>query len=150
MSILERLENDMKKAAKARDTERLGVIRFVRSQTKNREIELRRKLTDEDAIGVLVRLAKQHRESIEQFTAGGRDELVAAEQRKLGIVNEYLPAPLDDRELAEIVSDAIEETGAGGPGDMGIVMKAVMPRVMGRVEGDKVKTLVQRLLKGGE
>ncbi|MBN2564366.1 MAG: GatB/YqeY domain-containing protein [Candidatus Eisenbacteria bacterium] len=150
MSILERLENDMKKAAKARDTERLGVIRFVRSQTKNLEIELMRKLADEDVIGVLAKLAKQHREAIEQFTAGGRAELVAAEERKLGIVTEYLPAPLDESELQDIVSAAIEETGASTPGDMGLVMKAVMPRVKGRVEGDEVKRVVVSRLTRGE
>ena len=150
MGILERLEQDMKKAAKARESERLGVIRFVRSQTQNRRIELGRDLTDEDVIGVLARLAKQHREAIEQFAEGGRDELVAAEKRKLDVLGDYLPEPLDDEELAAIITEVIEETGATGPGDMGPVMKAVMPRVKGRVEGGKVKSLVQSRLSGGD
>jgi uncharacterized protein len=150
MSILERLESDMKKAAKAREAERLGVIRFVRSQTKNREIELMRPLTDEDVIGVLARLAKQHREAIEQFKAGGRDELVAAEQRKLAVVNEYLPAKLEDGELEDLIASAIEEAGATGPKDLGLVMKSLMPKVKGRVEGDRVKSLVQSRLSGGK
>jgi uncharacterized protein YqeY len=150
MSILERLEQDMKKAAKARDSERLGVIRFVRSQTKNREIELKRKLTDEDVLGVLAKLAKQHREAIEQFGEGGRDELVAAERRKLEVVNEYLPAPLDDRELEQIILEIIDETGAAGPRDMGLVMKSLMPRVKGRADGGRVKSLVQSRLAQDE
>ncbi len=149
MSILERLENDMKKAAKARDSERLGVIRFVRSRTKNREIELRRELNDEDVIEVLARLAKQHRESIEQFAAGGRDELVRQEERKLSIVEEYLPAPLSEAELDEILTRVIGETGATGPRDIGVVMKTLMPLVKGRADGKAVKELVQARLTGG-
>jgi uncharacterized protein YqeY len=148
MSILERLEHDMKKAAKARESERLGVIRFVRSQTKNREIELGRELTDEDVVGVLARLAKQHRESIDQFTEGGREELVESEKRKLAVLSEYLPEPLDDAELDRIITEVIEETGATGPSDMGPVMKGIMPRVKGRVEGGRVKSLVQARLSG--
>jgi uncharacterized protein YqeY len=150
MSILERLELDMKTAAKARESERLGVIRYVRAQTKNREIELGRELDDDDVLGVLSKLAKQHREAIEQFTSGGREELVAAEQRKLAVVNEYLPAQLSDSELDEIVSSTIDETGATGPGDIGLVMKSLMPRVKGRADGGRVKRVVQVRLAGGE
>lgn len=150
MSILERLKSDMITAAKARESERLGVIRFVRSQTKNRSIELGRDLEDEDVIEVLARLAKQHREAIEQFGTGGRDELVAREERQLAVVEEYLPARLTDDELLQIVSDVIHETEASGPRDIGTVMKAVMPRVKGRAEGGKVKELVQSRLLGGD
>jgi uncharacterized protein YqeY len=146
MSILERLEQDMKKAAKARDSERLGVIRYVRAQAKNRSIELGRELEDEDVLGVLAKLARQHAESIEQFTVGGRDELVAAERRKLDVLKEYLPAELGDDELDEIVRAVIDETGAEGPRDIGVVMKTLMPRVRGRADGGKVKSLVESRL----
>jgi uncharacterized protein YqeY len=150
MTILERLEGDMVKAAKARDAERLGVIRFVRSRTKNRQIELKRELKDEDVVEVLARIAKQHRESIEQFAEGGRDELVEREKRQLAIVEEYLPAQLGEDELLQIVEEVIEETGAAGPKDMGSVMKAIMPKVKGRADGKAVKALVQeRLTDGG-
>ncbi|MCK4679752.1 GatB/YqeY domain-containing protein, partial [bacterium] len=104
MNLLERLESDMIKAAKARDSERLGAIRFVRSRTKNRQIELRRELKDEDVVEVLSRIAKQHRESIEQFQEGGRDELVEHERRQLSVIEEYLPAQLGEQELLEILS----------------------------------------------
>jgi uncharacterized protein YqeY len=149
MSILDRLKSDMVTAAKARDAGRLGVIRFVRAQTKNREIELKRELDDEDVIGVLVRLAKQHREAIEQFTEGGRDELVEKERRQLAVIEEYLPEPLDEDELEALLVEVLEETGASGPGDMGDVMKAIMPKVKGRADGKAVKALVLSRLTGG-
>ncbi len=150
MNLLERLESDMIKAAKARDSERLGAIRFVRSQTKNRQIELRRELKNEDVVEVLSRIAKQHRESIEQFQEGGRDELVKHERRQLSVVEEYLPAQLGEQELLEILSGVIEETGAAGPRDIGMVMKTIMPRVKGRADGKIVKALVQSRLTDGE
>jgi len=149
LSILERLEKDMVKAAKARDAERLGVIRFVRSRAKNRQIELRRDLKDEDVTEVLARIAKQHRESIAQFTEGGRDELVESEKRQLAIVEEYLPEQLGEAEIEDILTEVIAETGASGPGDMGTVMKAVMPRVKGRADGKLVKSLVVAGLASG-
>ena len=149
MNLLERLESDMIKAAKARDSERLGAIRFVRSQTKNRQIELRRELKDEDVVEVLSRIAKQHRESIGQFQEGGRDELVRHERRQLSVIEEYLPAQLGEQELLEILSGVIEETGAAGPRDIGMVMKTAMPRVKGRADGKIVKALVQSRLTGG-
>ncbi len=150
MNLLERLESDMVKAAKARDSERLGAIRFVRSQTKNRQIELKRELKDEDVVEVLSRIAKQHRESIEQFQEGGRDELVEHERRQLSVIEEYLPAQLGEQELLEILSGVIEETGAAGPRDIGTVMKTMMPRVKGLADGKIVKVLVQSRLTGGE
>ena len=150
MNLLERLESDMIKAAKARDSERLGAIRFVRSRTKNRQIELRRELKDEDVVEVLSRIAKQHRESIEQFQEGGRDELVEHERRQLSVIEEYLPAQLGEQELLEILSGVVEETGATGPRDIGMVMKTIMPQVRGRADGKIVKALVQSRLTGGE
>ncbi len=149
MNLLERLESDMIKAAKARDSERLGVVRYVRSQTKNRQIELGRELKDEDVVEVLARIAKQHRESIEQFREGGRDELVKHERRQLSVIEEYLPAQLGEQELLEILSGVVEETGAAGPRDIGMVMKTIMPRVKGRADGKIVKALVQSRLTGG-
>ncbi|MFH1689041.1 MAG: GatB/YqeY domain-containing protein [Candidatus Eisenbacteria bacterium] len=150
MNLLERLNDDMVKAAKARDSERLGAIRFVRSQTKNRQIELKRELKDEDVIEVLSRIAKQHGESIEQFEGGGRAELVERERRQLAVVKEYLPEQLGEQELLEILYGVIKETGAAGPRDIGAVMKAIMPRVKRRADGKKVRSLVQARLAGGD
>ena len=150
MNLLERLDDDMIKAAKARDSERLGVIRFVRSRTKNRQIELKRDLKDEDVVEILVRISKQHRESIEQFESGGRDDLVKRERSQLAVLEEYLPAQLGERELLDILVEVIGETGAAGPGDMGKVMKAMMLRIKGRADGKKVKSLVQSRLAGAD
>jgi len=146
MSILERLQRDMIEATKAREAERLGVIRFVRSELKNREIELGRKLEDDDAIEVLARIAKRHRESIDQFGEGGREDLVKREKRQLAVVDGYLPAKLDEADIAAIVQEAIDEAGAAGPGDLGRVMKTVMPKVKGRADGSAVRGVVQARL----
>jgi len=148
MSILERLERDMIEATKARESERLGVIRFVRSELKNRQIELGRDLEDDDVIEVLARVAKRHNESIEQFTEGGRDDLVESERRQLAVVQVYLPEKLGDDEIARLIEQAIEETGASGRGGLGLVMKAIMPKVKGRADGNAVKQMVQARLAG--
>ncbi len=142
MTIMERLERDMVQAVKGRDAERLGVIRLVRAEAKNLEIELGRKLDDDDAIQVLSRLAKRHRESIEQFTEGGRDDLVERERVQLAVVEEYLPEKLSADELADLIAATIDETGADGPRGVGLVMKALMPKVKGRADGKAVKDLV--------
>jgi uncharacterized protein YqeY len=146
MSILERLERDMIKATKAREAERLGAIRFVRSELKNREIELGRDLEDDDVIEVLARVAKRHNESIEQFREGGRDDLVQREERQLSVVQEYLPEQLDDAEIARMIDAVIEEVGATDPGGLGQVMKTIMPKVKGRADGKVVKDKVQARL----
>ena len=143
MSILERLQSDMIVAAKAREKKRLGAIRFVRSEMKYREIELGRPLKDEDALEVLSRLSKRHRESIEQFTSAERLDLVENEKVGLGVVTEYLPEALTESELAAIVTETIAEVGASVSGEIGLVMKAVMPKVKGRADGKIVRTLVQ-------
>lgn len=147
MSILERLDHDMVEAAKARDKDRLGAIRYVRSELKNRSIELMRELTDDDAVDVLSRVAKKHRESIEQFRGGGREDLAAKEERQLAVTESYLPAKLAAAELSVLIGEAIEEAGAEGPGDLGAVMKAIMPKVKGRADGAAVRSIVQSSLE---
>jgi len=146
MSILEQLQTDMIKAAKAREKGRLGAIRYVRSEMKYREIELGRPLKDEDAIDVLSRLSKRHRESLEQFTSAGRLDLVENEKVGLDVVTAYLPEALTGDELAAIVAETVAEVGASTPGQMGHVMKAIMPKVKGRADGKVIKGLVQAAL----
>ncbi|MBD3349483.1 MAG: GatB/YqeY domain-containing protein [Candidatus Eisenbacteria bacterium] len=150
MTILDRLERDMKEAARARDSARLGAIRFARSELGNRRIEVGRELDESDVTDVLSRIAKRHRESIEQFAGAGRDDLVDRERAQLEVIEEYLPEKLTREELLSIIGEAIEETGASSMRDMGAVMKVVMPRVMGRAEGGEVKSLVQSRLGAGE
>jgi uncharacterized protein YqeY len=150
VTTLERLERDMVEAAKARDSARLGAIRFARSELKNRSIELGRDLKDEDVMEVLGRIAKRHRESIEQFSGAGRDDLVAREREQLAVVEDYLPEKLTESELLSIVDGAIAEAGATSMRDLGAVMKTAMPKVKGRAEGNAVRALVQSRLEGGD
>lgn len=147
MGIPDRIERDMVEAAKARDAARLGAIRYVRSEAKNLEIELGRELGEDDYVAILSRLAKQHREALEQFAGAGRDDLVEKERARLEVIGGYLPEQLSESELRDIVAGALDETGASGPSDMGLVMKAVMPKVKGRADGKAVSALVVALLK---
>jgi len=146
MTILERLERDMVDAAKARDSARLGSIRFARSEITNRRIELGRDMGDDDVIEVLARIAKRHRESIEQFQGAGREDLVSRESAQLKVIEEYLPERMEDEELTAIVEDAIAEVSASSMKDLGAVMKIVMPKVKGRADGSAVKKAVQSRL----
>ncbi len=150
MSILDRLKRDMIEATKARESERLGVIRFVRSEMKNRAIELGRDLKDEDALEVLARVAKRHREAIDQFGPAGRDDLVVREKASLAVVSQYLPEQLSEDEIFSLVKEAVAESGATSLREMGLVMKAVMPKMKGRADGKVVKAMVQKQLAGGE
>ncbi|MFH1502017.1 MAG: GatB/YqeY domain-containing protein [Candidatus Eisenbacteria bacterium] len=146
MTTLERLERDMVEAAKAREATRLGAIRFARSELKNRAIELGCDLDDDDVTEVLTRIAKRHRESIDQFREAARDDLVAHETAQLEVIEGYLPEKLGEAELLALVDEALAETGASSMSDLGNVMKAVMPRVKGRADGGAVRTLVQSRL----
>jgi uncharacterized protein YqeY len=154
MSIKERLEHDMKQAMRDRDAGRLACIRMLRAKLLEREVALRPKLgrehalDDDEALSVIAAYAKQRRESIESFRAGGRDDLARAEQAELEIIAGYLPAPLGEDELRRIVERAIAETGASSPREMGRVMNALMAQLRGRAEGSAVSRLVKELLGG--
>ena len=147
--ITPRLEDDLKDAMRAREKLRLGAIRRARAALKNAEIEARGPLPDEAAAGVLRGLVKQHRESIDQFRAGGRDDLVARETEEMAVLASYLPAGLDEAAVTTIVTEAIAAEGASGPADLGRVMKAAMARVAGRADGKQVRAIAQRQLEGG-
>jgi uncharacterized protein YqeY len=148
-SLQERIDAAAVVAMKARQALRLGVLRLVRSALKNREIDKRAPLDDGDVLQVLVTQAKQRRESIEQFRAGGREELAAKEEAELVVLQEFLPQELGDEELREAIAAAVAEVGASGPKDMGRVMGVLMPRLRGRAEGGAVNRLVREVLAGG-
>lgn len=147
-TLSERLASDMKDAMRARDAVRLGAIRNARAALKNVEIDTRAPLDDAAAEKVLRSLVKQHRESIEQFTAGGRDDLVRKEQAEMEIIAAYLPQQLDEPAIAVVVAEVISAEGATGPSDLGVVMKAAMARLAGRADGGVVRAVAQRLLEG--
>jgi uncharacterized protein len=146
MNLLERIETAMRDAMRARDDHRTQTLRMVMAAAQNRRIELGRPLQDEEVAEVLARQAKQRRESIEQFRAGGREELAAREEAELAILTEYLPDELTRSQIEQLVRAAIDETGANGRRDVGRVMGRVMPRARGRADGRTVSAVVNELL----
>jgi uncharacterized protein YqeY len=146
MMLREKLVDEMKAAMKARDEVRLSAIRMVRASVKNREIDLGKELDDREVTEVISTLAKQRRESIKLFQEAGRSDLVDKEERELSILLGFLPRQLDRDEISEIVAKAVAESGALGPGDMGKVMKIVMPQVSGRADGKLVNEIVREKL----
>lgn len=146
MTLRDTLVDEMKAAMKARDDVRVSAIRMVRSSVKNREIDLGKELDDLEVTEVIATLAKQRRESIKLFQEAGRSDLVQKEERELTILLDFLPRQLDSGEIADIVAGAIAECGARGPGDMGKVMKVVMPRIAGRADGKAVSEIVRGML----
>ncbi len=147
--LQERIENDIKEAMKAREKERVGALRLVKAALQNRAIEKREELGDEDVIAVLSTLAKQRKDSIEQYTAGGRDDLAAIEKAELAIIEKYLPEQMGADEVKREVVAAIEASGAEGPKDMGKVMGVLMPKLKGKADGKLVNQLVRQLLAEG-
>ena len=148
MSIKETLQDDLKKAMRSGDVMRRSVIRMLRSEIHNREIESRSELDDAATIQLLGRQAQQRRDSIEAFERAEREDLVEKERAELAIIMEYLPEQLSGEELLEIVRSAVEQVGASGPQDMGKVMGAVMPKVRGKAEGREVNRIASELLRG--
>lgn len=131
---------------KARDETRVGTLRMVMTAIKNAEVERGHPLSDEETVEMIAREAKRRRESIDAFSKGGREDLVAKERAELAILEAYLPAALSEAELLALVDEAILETGAIMPADMGKVMKAVMPKVRGRADGGAVSSAVRARL----
>jgi len=136
----------MKESLKKGDKLRLSVIRLARAAIKNKEIELRKKLSDDEVIGILFSLVTRHKESIEQYKGGGRDDLVHKEEAELSILQEYLPDPLEEEELREMVEETISEVKAESKADLGKVMGLIMTRVRGRADGRMVKETVLKKL----
>jgi hypothetical protein len=136
-------------AMKARDRARLDPLRMLKTALTNREIEKGGPLDDAEALHVVASLVKQRRDSIEQFTKGGRADLAAKEAREIGMLEIYLPPAMDPAELDALVAATVAELGAASPKDVGRVMKSVMAKVAGRgVDGKAVNELVRRRLGG--
>ncbi|MFZ4756182.1 MAG: GatB/YqeY domain-containing protein [Miltoncostaeaceae bacterium] len=148
MSLLERLTDDMKTAMKAGDKDTLGVVRRAIAAMQNARIEKREDLDEQEEIKVIRSIAKQHKESIEQFRAAGREDLATKEEAELEILSTYLPAAMDQAQLEALVDAAIAESGASSMKDMGSVIKIVMARAQGQAEGGAVSALVKGKLGG--
>lgn len=146
MSTLERLNQDMKSAMKARDKKTLGVIRMVKASMQNEAIKLGEDLSKEEELTVLSREVKQRKDSLQEFKEAGREDLVEGLNEEIEILQVYMPKQLTEEELEQIVQETIEEVGASSKSDMGKVMSAVMPKVKGKTEGSKVNKLVLKQL----
>ncbi len=146
MGLKERLDADLKAAMKDRETLKLSVVRMVKSAVKYREIEVMKPLDDPGIQGVIVSEIKRRRDSVEQYKAGNRQDLVDKEEAEIAILQGYLPQPLSEKELSAKVDEAIARVGAKGPKDMGAVMKALLPEVQGRAEGKVVSEMVKQRL----
>lgn len=146
MNLSARIESDYLAAMKARDELRVGVLRMLKAAAKMRQVELRRALTDDEFLDVVAKQAKQRRESVEQFAAADRADLVAKEERELVVLLAYMPAPLSDAELAEAVAAAVAELDARSMKDMGRVVQSVLAAHKGRVDGKRVSVAVKARL----
>ena len=146
MSLKERITEDMKASMRAGDKERLAGIRLVLAAIKQREVDERIQLDDTQVLAVLDKMIKQRRESITQFEAGGRADLVARESAELAVLQGYLPAQLSDAEVEGAIRAAIASTGATSMKDMGKVMAAVKPQVQGRTDMGALSARIKGLL----
>jgi hypothetical protein len=147
MSFLKKLDDDVKTALKASESLKVSVLRMAKAALKNREIDKRGDLTEEDIVSVLSSLAKQRRESIEQFSKGGREDLAEKERQELAILQSYLPQLLPTEELDRLIIEAIQESAAVGIKDIGKVMRILMPRLKGAADGKVVNQRVRELLE---
>lgn len=133
-----RLQNDLKEAMRSSDTTRRDVVRFLRSEIHNVEIERGRPLSDDEIIAVVQRQIKQRHDSIEQFDRGGRQDLVDIERGQIAILEQYLPPQLSDSDVLAIAREVVRELQASGPGDMGRVMPILRQRIGSRAQGNAV------------
>ncbi|HZO33610.1 MAG TPA: GatB/YqeY domain-containing protein [Gaiellaceae bacterium] len=146
MSLITELEEEVKEAMLARDTERRDALRLILSSLRSAEKDLQRPLSDDEELQVLQRERKKRIEAAEAFRDGGREEQAQKEETELAILQEFMPEPLSEDELERIVDDAIAENGATSLQDLGRVMADVMPQVAGRADGSAVGQLVREKL----
>ncbi|MDE1182121.1 GatB/YqeY domain-containing protein [Paraburkholderia sp.] len=146
MSLKDRINDDMKAAMRARETGRLGTVRLLLAAVKQREVDERVTLDDAAITAVIDKMIKQRKDSISQFEAAGRADLVAQEQAELEVLAAYMPAQLSDAEVAAEVDAAIAQVGASGPQDMGKVMGVLKPKLAGRADMTAVSGLVKAAL----
>jgi uncharacterized protein len=148
MALKEQLDADLKSAMIAKDTVKLSVVRMLKSAIKYREIELMKPLDDAGVLQVVTAEVKRHKDSVEQYRAGNRQDLVDQEEAEIRILQTWLPEQLSEAALLALVEAAVTSTGAAGPRDMGKVMKALQPEVTGKADGKQVSELVKARLSG--
>jgi uncharacterized protein YqeY len=151
-SIIDRLNEDLKAAMRAKDKVRLRTLRSLRSALKNKEIDQRQEgaetvLSEQDQLAVLRKQANQRKDSIEQYEEAGREDLVQKEREELAVLEEYMPEQMSDDELRDRLQAIVDDVGASSMGDMGPVMGRAMSELRGRVDGSRVQEMVQQLLR---
>ncbi|GGC92101.1 hypothetical protein GCM10007216_23560 [Thalassobacillus devorans] len=147
MSLVERLNQDMKQAMRNKEKEKLTVIRMVKASLQNEAIKLGRgELSEEEELTVLSREVKQRKDSLHEFQEAGREDLVEKLNREIEILQAYMPKQLSEEELEQVVQETIAEVGASSKKDMGKVMSAIMPKVKGKADGSQVNKLVLKHL----
>jgi uncharacterized protein YqeY len=146
VTLIAEIEDELKDAMRARDAERRDALRLILNALKNSEKELRRPLTEDEELQVLQRERKRRVEAADAFRAGGREEQAQSEERELAILEEFMPEPLSEDEIEEIVDDVIAEVGATSMADLGRVMADVMPQIAGRADGSRVSQIVREKL----
>ncbi len=146
MSLLERLNDDMKQAMRNKEKDKLTVIRMIKASIQNEAIKLGAELTEEQELTILSREVKQRKDSLHEFEKAGREDLVEKVRTELQFVELYMPKQLTEEEVSNIVLETIAETGANSKADMGKVMAAIMPKVKGKADGAIVNKLVQQHL----
>ncbi len=146
MSLKQQITEDMKTAMRAKETARLGAIRLLLAAMKQREVDERIELTDADVIAIIEKMLKQRRDSISQYKAANRQDLVDVEEFEVSILQTYMPQQLSEAEVIAAIAEAIAATGAAGPQDMGKVMGVVKPKLAGRADMGKVSGLIKAQL----
>ncbi len=144
--LKQRIQDDMKSAMKGGDKRKLGVIRLIMAAIKQREVDERIELDDDQVLAVLDKMVKQRRDSIEQYAKAGRDELAEQEQFEIEVLQEYLPEALSEEEITDLIKQAMAETGAESMRDMGKVMGILKPKLQGRADMGAVSAKIKQLL----
>ena len=146
MSLKQQISEDMKAAMRAKETARLGAIRLLLAAMKQREVDERIELTDADVVSIIEKMLKQRRDSISQYKAANRQDLVDVEEFEVSVLQTYMPQQLSEAEIVSAIAEAIAATGAAGPQDMGKVMGVVKPKLAGRADMGKVSGLIKAQL----
>lgn len=146
MSLIDALKDAQKQAMRAKDKVRLGTVRMALSAIKQQEIDTREPVSDADALTIIIKMVKQRNEALHQYKDAGRDDLAAIEQAEIAVLEDFLPKPLSDDELQQLIAEAIAETGAAGMQDMGKVMGWLKPKVQGRADMGQLSAQIKQRL----
>ncbi|QDP02287.1 GatB/YqeY domain-containing protein [Thalassotalea sp. PS06] len=146
MSLLSQLNDEMKNAMRAKDKNRLGVIRMALSAIKQAKIDNQKEMSDDDILALFTKMIKQRKESVAMYTEGGREEMAAAEQAEIAVIEEFLPQALTADEVQQLITQAIADSGAASMADMGKVMAILKPQMQGRADLGKVSGQVRAAL----